>query len=145
MRQTSKATLFYGITFTEEEQPGWFPWYKEGMEHDEWVAKKLGICEPKEPYVSRTNHVAYREYWGKLKKIRKDITCVIVTHGSQYDPMYSIGVRESIKVVYGHDSMEIDFNSIHIKTSWITQLKDFCEEAGVEYTDPKWWMVSCYH
>jgi len=52
--------LFYGITFTEEEEESIkFPWFDddEGIDMEEWFANKLGICEPDSEYSSETHEI----------------------------------------------------------------------------------------
>lgn len=147
MGMTSAGILFYGITFTEEEEEKLvFPWDKDGeeLEPEEWFAKKLGIIEPEEEYeYSSLTHEEYSKYWAEVRKVGETMKCELVHFGElDSETSFAIGVKKSVLVADGWDTKEV--TTLEIKNEWKYQLKEFCEKAGIEYKDPKWWLVSYY-
>ena len=119
--------VFYGIPLAETDE--------ESDVFDEDILDTVGEW----PYDSSDiNSGNYIENANERKKEYGIDTLVIGVMDWTY---YAVAVKESIT---RSDYSEAEFTPQEAKPEWNEKLKAWCEELGVEYRQPKWYVAAAY-
>lgn len=137
MGVSTNAILFYGVHFEEGTE---FPW-DEGDDNDVdgWYAEKMGVPRPEGEY----NEKAYDKYRDERRPLLDKMGVEVGSHCSDKCPMPYISVRGTEVLACRGYPEEIDPKKlVQPSPKQIQALKDFLELAGLEWEEPKWWLVS---
>jgi hypothetical protein len=58
------------------------------------------------------------------------------------DPKHYVSLREAEREVALGEAKEI--RDLAVDPTWEPRLRDYCRRLGVDWTEPKWWLVSRY-
>jgi hypothetical protein len=139
MGVSTDAILFYGFPFGDEGEE--FPWHKDQYDND-WVqyyAEKIGIPIPTEEYSEETKKI-FSEFWNKRNKAVEECECEIGIYCSYDYPMLYAAIQRFTVTTWRGDCNEVNTN----RPVWpkeIDKLRDFCKLMGIEFQEPKWYMV----
>jgi len=136
------AQIFYGFTYDEYIDLADLV-NDTDFKDQEWevyYALKKGVAKPTEPF--EQNKEAYSKYWDEKRKLTSASPVAIGFHGSAYDDEYMfpyIHVKDSVSEADLGEAKEL--NNFETKPEWNDQIKDFCSVMGIEYKEPKWYLV----
>lgn len=117
-----------------------FPVVDDDYDLPEWARKWME--ESDEDYFDFEAFAVPRltdEDYSEWSKRIKDCPAEWVVHCSDSYPMHIIAVRGSIKRAYRGDVEEVE---TYPMPDGVQRLRDWCEERGIEFQEPKWLMVS---
>ncbi len=145
MTTSTNALLYYGFTFTEEDEED-LPWDKEDdidYDVDDWLCDKLG--GPKEPTVEWSEETSeqFHECWETKKKFIEELPIMIDSHCSLDCSIYFICIRESHHVAHRGYPEKLG-DTIIKNLGWDTTLHEYCEKLGIEWQKPQWELASMW-
>lgn len=137
------ANVFYGFTYDEAIDLADLVDdvdFKDN-EWEDYYAFKKGVMKPTAPF--EQNRELYTQYWNERRKLTSECPVAIDWHGSAYDEEYFYPYIH-IKNTGGHADLgeATELKSLDIKPEWNDQIKEFCSVMGIEYKEPKWYLVS---
>lgn len=84
------------------------------------------------------------ERWEKRRDFRDNFPVELVSHCSYEYPMYILAVNGT-EITASRGSPEvIDPASLVVSPEKIEELRKFCEEYGIEWEEPKWYLCSMW-
>ena len=139
MGADASAAIIYGFPFEGEN----FEFDDESYREDPevWLAQFQGLPEPDGD--CDTNEDAWRKYWDARSNLPITFEC----EGdmmSGYTNTY-LCIRASRLDGSWDEGTEIPVD--HVKpppSEWNVLLKAFCEKAGVEFKQPRWYLIASY-
>jgi hypothetical protein len=142
MRVECDACLFYGIVLCKKECSRDHPWGD-----DEWKDYFIQqqICSPE---LNDDERIVLSDwnYVGHLELVQKLLNGVGVDFFSYADttPCCYVSFTSMDILSFGGDAVEITPDKLIVPDDVDDKIKTFCEIMKLEYTQPKWWMVSSY-
>jgi hypothetical protein len=136
MSTSTDAILFYGIQYEDGTE---FTWYEQYDSVDEWYAEKMGLPVPRGEYDERE----YEKYLKARRPILAKMGVEVGYHCSAEYPMTYIAITGTETIASRGYPEEIDPKKmIEPPPDQIQKLRDFIELAGLEWAEPRWWLVS---
>lgn len=140
--QSTDGILFYGIDFGEDglDLDEYFDKQNEDHDFEEHYARKVaGIHLPDEPWSAES------PAWEKDRKARQKAEtacpCKVASYCSGDYPIYFASVKDGFYRVNRGDAIEIP-DGLTARPEWKDQLRTYCEQMALPYSEPKWWLVS---
>lgn len=82
--------------------------------------------------------------WNKTHNFRNNYPIDLTLHCSLDYPMYILSIRGTQTTAYRGYVEIIDPNDLVVSKDKIDKLKVFCDEYGIEWQEPKWYLVSMW-
>lgn len=132
MGVSTDGILVFGIQLPEEETPE----FLEGFENDfdDFIDSLNGL-----PQWGEEGHD-----WNKTHAFRDNFPVDLVQHCSYDYPMYILAVRGTEIMASRGYPKEIDPLTLKVDPEKIEFLRKFCEEYGIEWEEPKWYLCSMW-
>lgn len=133
MGTSTNGILVFGIDLGEE-RPEFLEDFDDFDDFDDFLNDLSGLPKWGEEGHSFSNLRAFREAFG-----------VSMTRHCSYEyPMWILSVRGTEKTAYRGYPKEITIDELQVSQGSILRLRDFCEEYGIEWKEPKWYLCSLW-
>lgn len=136
MTVSTDGILFYGFLLENDPEEWEAPFNTDDWE-EVYCAKK-GLPAPADPYEGRES--LFKEYWTAKRDLLKEANAKLSAHCSGDYPMWYVCVNASETTANRGYPQQID--NLNVGPDWHAKLKDFCDTLGIEYQQPRWWLVS---
>jgi len=138
MSISSDAILFFGIIPDADMLPADVDLFKLA---DDFTV----LCSPPKPTSEDLNDAAWaawRKKNAEFKRLGVGVTCGIFCSSS--DPITYIALEALCYVAFRGSVVTINPAKMEPTAKQIASLREFCDEAGVQWTEPGWHMVSYF-
>ena len=132
MGTSTDGILVFGIALEEGTEPGFLEDYDGDF--DEFLNDLSGL-----PKYSESGHD-----FAEQQKFRENFPVDLTWHCSFEYPMYIVAVRGTKVTAHRGNPVEINPANLAISDEKKAALKEFCETYGIEWSEPKWWLVSMW-
>jgi len=136
MGVSTDAILTFGIDLNDE-LPAFLTNAETEEEHDDlddFLAHEAGLTDWRA-----------EGHYEKKRALVESCPVEIVRHCSGEYTMYILAVRGTVRTAYRGHLTEIDPTSLVVSPEKIVSFKKWCEDHGVEYQEPKWFLVSFWN
>jgi hypothetical protein len=152
MGNPAMAILVYGFIVLNDEgdepaegmSPSWLLSKVEGKEGErigieDIVAQLENIQPPSEEYTQDDQQVMkkYEDFWQRRRDAEKQSGIELIDHCRSENQMWILGIAESHKSPWRGDFERLG-QKIEAKPEWRDTLKNFCDKAGIPFTEPEW-------
>ena len=132
MGVSTNGILVFGIQLPEEEKPEFLEEFDGDF--DTFVDSLSGL-----PQWGEEGHD-----FAKDKAFRDSFPVDLVWHCSYDYPMFILTVRGTDETAYRGSPEVIDPEKLFVTLEKIEALRSFCEEYGIEWEEPKWYLCSMW-
>lgn len=144
MGVSTDAILFYGIPL-EEDTPAYLTRGKLSISDDHYEINEdwKHLKRPPEPESDDIHNAEWDVWREQIRDCEESIQHVeIGIHCSLDYPMYYLHGRQFM--AYRGDVDEIDPAKLITTPEEDAVIREFCEQYGIPYKQPKWYLVSCW-
>lgn len=136
MGQSTDAILVYGIDLGSEDEPPEF--MNSFDDFDEFIQREAGLVYPE-----NGSDQEREEYFTKAREARNNCPVELVCHCSGDYPMYILAPRGChITASRGYPEEISNLNQITPSEKLMKQFKQWCLLYSVEWSEPKYYLVS---